>query len=195
MMKKKIAYFILPFLYVIMWPHVLSYLLAPDIIKKSIDKDVRVINDKMSVNFQGLNAVIYVLFRDAFYRKLFYHRLGRVSILFSWYFPGAKTFEPICSDIEGGVYLAHPTSTYLNAIRIGRNFSCRQNTTLGNKYEGDSDGRPIIGDNVSVGANVCIIGNIRIGNNVVIGAGTVVVKDIPSNSVVVGNPSRIIKVL
>ena len=52
---------------------------------------------------------------------------------------------------------------------------------------------PIIGNNVNIGANVCIIGNIRIGNNVEIGAGTVVVKDIPDNTVVVGNPGRIIK--
>lgn len=43
-----------------------------------------------------------------------------------------------------------------------------------------------------VGANVCIIGKIRIGNNVIIGAGAVVTKDVPDNSVVVGNPMRII---
>ena len=54
-------------------------------------------------------------------------------------------------------------------------------------------GRPIIGDNVSLGCNVTIIGNIKIGNNVTIGAGSVVVKDIPDNAVVVGNPSRIIR--
>lgn len=44
-----------------------------------------------------------------------------------------------------------------------------------------------------LGANICIIGDIRIGNNVTVGAGTVVVKDVPDNCVVVGNPARIIK--
>ena len=46
---------------------------------------------------------------------------------------------------------------------------------------------------VSLGAHVTIIGPVRVGNNVTIGAGSVVVKDIPDNAVVVGNPARIIK--
>lgn len=46
---------------------------------------------------------------------------------------------------------------------------------------------------MNIGSNVCIIGEIKIGDNVIIGAGTVVVKDVPSNVVVVGNPARIIK--
>ena len=41
--------------------------------------------------------------------------------------------------------------------------------------------------------NVTIVGDVRIGNNVVVGTGCVVVKDIPDNCVIVGNPARIIK--
>ncbi|HAB26474.1 MAG TPA: serine acetyltransferase, partial [Xanthomarina gelatinilytica] len=54
---------------------------------------------------------------------------------------------------------------------------------------------PIIGNDVTVGANVVIIGNITIGDHVVIGAGSVVVKDVPSNCVIAGNPARVIKTL
>ncbi len=43
------------------------------------------------------------------------------------------------------------------------------------------------------GANVTVIGNVRIGNNAVVGAGSVVVKDVPDNAVVAGNPARIIR--
>ena len=50
----------------------------------------------------------------------------------------------------------------------------------------------IIGDNVFLGDNVVILGNITIGSNVTIGASTVVTKDIPSDSIAVGNPCRII---
>ena len=53
----------------------------------------------------------------------------------------------------------------------------------------------MIGDNVTLGVNVTIIGGITIGNNVIIGAGSVVVKDIPDNSVAVGNPARVIRTL
>ncbi|MDO5463801.1 MAG: DapH/DapD/GlmU-related protein [Akkermansia sp.] len=53
----------------------------------------------------------------------------------------------------------------------------------------------LVGDNVEIGANVTIIGGVKIGNNSVIGAGSVVVKDVPANCVVAGNPAKIIKKL
>ena len=54
--------------------------------------------------------------------------------------------------------------------------------------------KPItIGSNVWIGGSVTILGGVTIGDNTVIGAGSVVVKDIPSNSVAVGNPCKVIK--
>lgn len=54
--------------------------------------------------------------------------------------------------------------------------------------------RPItVGDNVWIGAGVSVLPGVTIGDNCVIGAGSVVVRDIPSNSVAVGNPCRVIK--
>ena len=79
----------------------------------------------------------------------------------------------------------------LNAESIGDNFSCIQCTTLG--Y--GKGGLPVIGNNVSLGANVIIIGRVYVGNNVTVGAGSVVVKDVPDNCVIVGNPAKIIKYL
>ena len=46
---------------------------------------------------------------------------------------------------------------------------------------------------MTCGCHVAIIGDITVGNNVTIGAGAVVVKDVPDNAVVVGNPARVIK--
>ena len=50
-----------------------------------------------------------------------------------------------------------------------------------------------IGDDVWFGGNVVVGPGITIGSDVVIGAGAVVVKDIPSHSVAVGNPCRVIR--
>ncbi len=50
-----------------------------------------------------------------------------------------------------------------------------------------------IGDNCWIGANVVICPGVTIGENSVIGAGSVVVKDIPANSVAVGNPCRVVR--
>ena len=52
-----------------------------------------------------------------------------------------------------------------------------------------------IGNNVFVGAGSIVLPGVTIGNNVVIGAGSVVSKDIPDDSVAVGNPAQVIKPL
>ena len=56
--------------------------------------------------------------------------------------------------------------------------------------------KPItVGDNVWIGGNVCVMPGVTIGSNVVIGAGSVVTKDIPSNTVAVGSPCKVIREL
>ena len=75
---------------------------------------------------------------------------------------------------------------------IGNNVSLRQNTTIGAKGFSGSEKSPIIKDDVTIGPNVCIIGDITIGKGAIIGAGAVVVKDVPENAIVAGNPSKII---
>ncbi|MBO7524755.1 MAG: sugar O-acetyltransferase, partial [Verrucomicrobia bacterium] len=50
-----------------------------------------------------------------------------------------------------------------------------------------------VGNNVWIGAGVHVMPGVTIGSNVVIGGGSVVVKDIPDNSVAVGNPCRVIR--
>ena len=52
-----------------------------------------------------------------------------------------------------------------------------------------------IGDNVWIGGSVTILPGVTIGDNVTIGAGSVVTKDIPSNSIAVGNPCKVMKTL
>ena len=53
-------------------------------------------------------------------------------------------------------------------------------------------GRVDIGSDVFIGAASIVLPNVRIGNKVIVGAGSIVTKDIPDNSVVVGNPARVI---
>jgi len=128
------------------------------------------------------------------------------AFVFFWRMKNASNFskkifarEYMCkifgsTKIKGGITCFHPFSTVINAKSIGENFEFRNNLTIGNKNN-DNSLLPTIGNNVTVGANVVIIGDIIIGSNVVIGAGAVVVKDIPSNCVVAGNPAKIIKTI
>jgi putative colanic acid biosynthesis acetyltransferase WcaB len=87
--------------------------------------------------------------------------------------------------------LYHGQGTVVHpATVIGNGCTIRQNTTIGTK---GNSAAPVIGNNVDIGANTCIIGNIKIGDNVSIGAGSVVVETIGPNCTVVGNPARIVK--
>nr|WP_068892641.1 DapH/DapD/GlmU-related protein [Pedobacter panaciterrae] len=52
----------------------------------------------------------------------------------------------------------------------------------------------IIEDNVWIGEGVCVMAGVRIGLGSIIGASAVVTKDVPSNSIAVGNPARVVKV-
>lgn len=62
------------------------------------------------------------------------------------------------------------------------------------RNEGLEYARPVtIGNNVWIGAQVCILPGVTIGNNTVIGGGSVVTRDIPADVVAVGNPCRVIR--
>lgn len=98
---------------------------------------------------------------------------------------------PEATKIGKGLCIFHGQGLVINQdVVIGERVTLRHNSTIGNKYAGGKS--PVIADNVDVGANVVIIGDIRIGNNVVVGAGTVLTKDVPDGAIVVGNPGRLI---
>lgn len=125
-----------------------------------------------------------------FYRiKKRKHRIARLFITEDYH---CKIFGS--TKIGGGLCCYHPYASVLNAKSIGENFQFRNGLTIGNKAN-DNSQLPVIGNNVTVGANVVIIGEITIGDNVIIGAGSVVVKDVPSNCIIAGNPARIIRSL
>lgn len=103
---------------------------------------------------------------------------------------------PRKTSIGKGLTLYHGQALVINQETIiGKNCVLRNSTTIGHKKlaDGSFSACPKIGDNVDIGANVCIIGDIIIGDNVTIGAGTVVVKDVPDNCTIVGNPARILR--
>jgi serine O-acetyltransferase len=136
-----------------------------------------------------------LLFRiaHALHRKHFFS-LARLFSLINFVLFGIEI--GMQCEIGDGLYLPHTVGTVIGAQSIGVNAVIYHNVTIGAKeidmgYHPER--RPIIGNNVNIGAGAKILGGIIIGNNVTIGANAVVTKSLPDNVVAVGIPAQIIR--
>jgi len=92
------------------------------------------------------------------------------------------------------VHLWHQGGMVLGARRIGNDVHIRQNTTFGVARRGDHWSlKPTIGDGVDVGAGAVIVGPVEVGEGAIIGANAVVLEDVPSNTMAVGVPARLVR--
>lgn len=130
------------------------------------------------------------------FRCVYYHRLaggnpagalaGRLAVHVWKGVPGVDLGG---TEIGPGIFISHGQSTILSAERIGANLQVHQGVTVGWDYCGDR--RPIIGDDVFIGAGAKILGAVTIGDGARIGANAVVVTDVPAGATAVGVPARI----
>lgn len=90
----------------------------------------------------------------------------------------------------GGLYIAHPNGTVINAANIGKNCTIIASVTIGMRNEWAF---PVIGENVFIGAGARVLGGIHVGDGAVIGANAVVIHDVPPGATVVGIPARVIR--
>jgi serine O-acetyltransferase len=91
-----------------------------------------------------------------------------------------------------GLFIDHGMGVVIGeTAEVGENVHLLQGVTLGGTSLKREKRHPTLGDNVVVGAGAKIIGAFRIGTGSRIGAGSVVVREVPDNSVVVGVPGRV----
>lgn len=131
------------------------------------------------------------------FRSVYYHRLlagNPTGVLLArlarvvW--KGVPGLDMSGTNIGPGLFISHGQGTILSAERIGANLQVHQGVTVGWDYRGPR--RPIIGDDVFIGAGAKVLGAVTVGHGARIGANAVVLCDVPDGATVVGVPGRIV---
>lgn len=100
---------------------------------------------------------------------------------------------PAQVEIGKGFRIEHIGGIVINpSAKLGENVTLLNGVLIGAQNRGKRKGCPVIGNSVWIGTNAIIVGAIRIGNNVLIAPGAYVNFDVPDNSIVIGNPGKII---
>jgi serine O-acetyltransferase len=139
--------------------------------------------------YPGVHALVFHRAAHAMWRrgwKIPARLLSHVSRFFTGIeiHPAAKLGPGLFIDHGMGVVIGE-------TAEVGENVTLLQGVTLGGTSLKREKRHPTLGDNVVVGAGAKIIGGFKIGDGSRIGAGSVVVREVPTNSVVVGVPGRV----
>jgi serine O-acetyltransferase len=133
---------------------------------------------------------------------LAFHRLGHAMWRRGWKIP-ARFLSHVSRFVTGieihpaaklgpGLFIDHGMGVVIGeTAEVGENVTLLQGVTLGGTSLKREKRHPTLGNNVVVGAGAKIIGAFKIGDGSRIGAGSVVVREVPTNSVVVGVPGRV----
>jgi serine O-acetyltransferase len=143
----------------------------------------------------GFLTVVIYRFQSYFSKPGFYliaKVISRLNLLFH-----GSDFV-IGSKIGSGLVIKHPVGIVVgNKVVCGTGLSLMQGVTLGQKSFHSSRDQdtlnPVIGDDVKIGVGAILLGGINVGSRVTIAAGTLLISDVPADTFVVGNPSKIVR--
>lgn len=117
--------------------------------------------------------------------------IGKIKLLY--YSRKYQIQIPYKTKIGLGFYIGHLGRIIINPnVIIGKNCNISTGVVIGQENRGSRKGSPTIGNEVWIGANAVIVGKINIGNNVLIAPNSYVNFDVSNNSIVIGNPAKII---
>jgi len=140
--------------------------------------------------YSGLHALWFYRINHWLWKHRFY-LLGRAFSQLARFLtgieihPGAQIGRRLFIDHGMGVVIGETTI-------IGDDVTLYQGVTLGGTGKEHGKRHPTIGDKVVIGGGAKILGNITVGNNCRVGAGSVVLRDVPDDSTIVGVPGHII---
>jgi serine O-acetyltransferase len=142
------------------------------------------------LTYSGLHAIWSHRFAHALYKRKFYF-LARVISQASRFFTGIEIHPG--AIIGRRFFIDHGMGVVIGeTCEIGDNVTLYQGVTLGGTGKEKGKRHPTLKDNVLVSTGAKVLGSITIGENSKVGGGSVVLKDVPPNSTVVGVPGRVV---
>ncbi|MFC5653001.1 serine O-acetyltransferase [Paenibacillus solisilvae] len=161
-------------------------------IQTVIDNDPAARNKfEVVFTYSGLHAIWAHRIAHYFYKKHWY-TVARMISQVSRFFTGIEIHPG--ARIGDGLFIDHGMGVVIGeTCEIGNNVVIYQGVTLGGTGKEKGKRHPTIGNNVVIGSGSKVLGSFEVGDNVNIGSNSVVLREVPSNSTVVGNPGRIVK--
>ncbi len=165
----------------------------------NIREEIRIIRERDPAIHSNMEVFLYPSFK-----VMIYYRIAHKLYLKGHYFlarwisqkavrktgieihPGAQIGKGFFIDHGNGVIIGETTI-------IGDNVTLYQGVTLGGTGKEQGKRHPTIGNNVMISTGAKILGSFKIGDNSKIGAGSVVLKEVPPGSTVVGVPGHVVK--
>ena len=139
--------------------------------------------------YPGVHALVFHRFAHAIWRRGFTVPARFVSHV-ARFLTGIEIHP--AAKLSPGLFIDHGMGVVIGeTAEVGENVTLLQGVTLGGTSLKREKRHPTLGNNVVVGAGAKIIGGFKIGDGSRIGAGSVVVREVPTNSVVVGVPGRV----
>ena len=166
---------------------------------QNIKEEIRIIRERDPAIHSNMEVFLYPSFKVMLYYRLAHKMyLRRHYFLARWIsqrgvrktgieiHPGARIGKGFFIDHGNGVIIGETTV-------IGDNVTLYQGVTLGGTGKEKGKRHPTVGNNVMISTGAKVLGSFKIGDNSKIGAGSVVLKEVPPNSTVVGVPGQVVK--
>lgn len=170
-------------------------------------KIIKILKDELNYGNKKFSLkLLYTLYMNPSKKAIFIYRVSkmlydnkkrnlgllfnnRLTTLFSSYIS-------LNAEIGSNLVFRHISGVVIGeGVKIGNNVVIYQQVTLGGQKVGDGKigNYPIIENNVTLFAGAKVLGAVVVGENSIVGANSVVIKDVPKNSVVAGAPAKVIR--
>jgi serine O-acetyltransferase len=165
----------------------------------SMREDVRSIRDRDP----AAKSIVEVLLCYSGLHAIWFHRINHWfwvhdwRLLARWLSQVARLLTAIeihpGAEIGRRVFIDHGMGVVIGETsEVGDDVTLYQGVTLGGTGKEQGKRHPTIGSGAVIGAGARVLGNIRVGDNSRVGAGSVVLRDVPDNSTIVGVPGHIV---